>query len=314
MAQTFETLWRSARALYPSVPALVVREWAQDAYAKGCTFYEWGFLRQEAFLTTLAARSIAVSVQQGVSTVTSVGLFTATDQGRQFRIGTSPIYTIRTFTDVNTIVLDRVYQADTNATATAQILDAYAVMPSDFGRFLIVYNPYEQRVIPWWFNQDRLGIADPARSISDSGPRYLIPFKNSGETSTLGQVQYEYHPLPTAARQYPYLYFRTPERLADATTLPGLFAAHQEILKKGITCEAASYPGTAEQPNPYFNLGLYDRVKAEWETMLQKLSLRDDDQYPNQYTQVDWASLLAAGVTSNSGWLRQTDASVADYI
>jgi len=312
MPSTFENLWRTSRNLFPGVPALVVRQWAQDAYAKACSYHTWGFLRAEGFLATLASRSIAVTVAQGSTTVTSAGLFVASDEGRQFRVSTYPIYTIRTFTDVNTIVLDRAYQAaDTAVTAT--ILDAYAVMPADFGQFLQVWNPYEQRVIPWWFNQDQLAIADPARSISDSGPRYLIPYKLSGEASTLGQVMYEYHPSPSAARQYPYLYARMPEQLADTTLLPGLFLQHTEILKKGIACEAAQWPGTKDLPNPYFNLALYDRVKAEWDLLIQRLSLADDTQFPDQYMQVNWASLGGRGLTNNSTWLRQTDASVAEY-
>lgn len=313
MAQDFETLWRQARNLFPGVPVLVVRQWAQDSYERACTHHGWGFLRAEAYLTTLASRSIEVGVTQGSATVTSAALFTASDAGRQFRIGTSLVYTVRTFTDASTLVLDRVYQADTNAAATATILDAYATMPADFGRFLVIWNPYEQRTIEWSFNQERMAIADPARSISDSGPRFLVAYAPSGETSTLGQVRYEYHPYPTAARQYPYLYLRAPERLADSQLLPGLFQFNSRVLRKGIELAAAEWPGTKDLPNPYFNLGLADRLKQEWDTEIQALSLRDDDQYPEQLVQVDWSKLISLGLTQNSSWLRQTDASVADY-
>jgi hypothetical protein len=314
MAQTFENLWRTARNLFPGVPALVVREWAQDAYIDACDYYSWGFLRTEAFLTTLATRETTVGVTQGSATVTAGGTFVASDAGRQFRIGTGPIYTIRTYTDASTIVLDRTYQADTNASATGTILSAYAVMPADFGRFLMTWNPYEQRIIPWWYNQDQLGIADPARTISDSGPRFLVAYAPSGESSTLGQVRYEYHPSPTAARQYPYLYAKTPERLADATLLPGLFLSHGNILRQGVELKAASWPGTRDQPNPYFNLGLRDRLKTDFDLKLQKLSLQDDAQYPDQYQQVDWAKLMNHGVTHNTNWLRQTDATLESYV
>jgi hypothetical protein len=313
MAQTFENLWRQARNLFPGVPPFVVREWAQDAYERACSQHGWGFLRAEAYLTTLASRSVEVGVTQGSATVTSAGLFTSTDQGRQFRIGTYPVYTIRTFTDASTIVLDRTYQADTDAAATASILDAYALMPADFGRFLLIWNPYEQRTIEWSFNQDRFALADPARSISDTGPRFVVAFTPSGETSTLGRLRYEYHPYPTAARQYPYLYLRAPERLADSQVLPGLFQFNTRVLKKGVELSAAEWPGTTDLPNPYFNLSLADRLKQEWEKDLQILTLRDDDQYPEQLAQVDWARLLVGGLTHNSSWLRQTDASVADY-
>lgn len=310
MAQDFENLWRQARNLFPGVPPLVVREWAQDAYERACDEHDWGFLRTEGFFTTLASRSVEVTVTQGSATVTSVGLFVATDVGRQLRIGTYPVYTIRTFTDANTIVLDRAYQSTTGA-ATATILDAYAVMPADFGRFIVIWNPYEQRFIEFSFNQDRMAIADAARSISDSGPRFLVAYTPSAETATLGQVRYEYHPYPTAARQYPYLYFRTAERLADSQVLPPMFSTR--VLKKGIELEAAKWPGTKDLPNPYFNLGLADRLRVEWERDIQLLTLHDDDQYPEQYQQVDWATIMGRGLTHNSSWLRQTDASVSEY-
>lgn len=313
MAQTFENLWRQARNLFPGVPALVVREWAQDAYVEACDFHAWGFLRSEGVITTQASRTLDVTVTQGSTTVTSAGLFVASDQGRQFRVGTFPIYTVRTFTDVNTIVLDKVYQATGGAT-TATILDAYAVMPADFGRFLATWNPYEQRPIPWWFNLDQLTIADTARTISDAGPRFLIAYAPSQEPATFGQVRYELHPAPTSARQFTYLYKRTPERLADATLLPGLFLSHTHVLKHGITLKAAMWPGTTETPNPYFNLGLHDRLQRTFDGELQKLSLQDDDQYPDQYLQVDWARLLNAGVTHDTNWLRRTDAGLEAYV
>lgn len=314
MAQTFENLWRRARNLFPGVPALVVREWGQDAFVDACGRSRWGFLRAEAFLTTLAARNVTVTVTQGSATVTSAAGFVATDQGRQFRIGTYPVYTIRTYTDPNTIVLDRTYQAADGVSVTAQILNAYALLPADFGSFVIVYNPYEQRVIPFSLNQDQLGVADPARTISDSGPRYLVAYKPSGETSTLGQVQYEYHPYPTAARQYPYLYLKEGYRLADTDLLPGVFANRTDVLLLGVQVKAAQWPGSKDQPNPYFNLGLADRLEQQWEKQLQGLWLADDDQYPDQLTQIDWASLIQHGIVHNTSWLRQTDADVSAYL
>lgn len=314
MAQTFENLWRQARNLFPGVPPLVVREWAQDAYVDACDYWPWGFLRAEAFLTVLASRSVTVGVTQGSATVTSVGGFVASDEGRQFRIGTYPVYTIRTFTDVNTIVLDRAYQADDDADATATVLNAYAVMPADFGRFLVIWNPYEQREINFDRNQDQLTLADPARTISDTGPRFLVAHSPSGEASTLGQVRYEYHPYPTAARQYPYLYLRTPERLADTALLPGLFLSHTNVLKKGIEVKAASWPGTQQQPNPYFNAGLRADLYKEWQLAMQKVALADDAQYPQQYMQVDWSRRESGGLTQSTTTLRATDATLEAYV
>lgn len=314
MALSFENLWRQARNLFPGVPALVVRQWAQDAYGDACAYTPWAFLRNEGFLITQAARAVDVLLTQGSATVTSAGLFVASDQGRQFRVGSYPVYTIRTFTDVNTIVLDKAYVGASSVTASAQILDAYATLPDNFANFLVIWNPYEQRILPYWVNQDQLAWADPARTISDSGPRFVVAYKLSGEPSTLGQPVYEYHPYPTAARQYPYLYTREAEQMADSQLLPGVFYTRTDVLKIGIELKAARWPGTTDQPNPYFNLGNYDRISKEWDKKLQDLALADDEQFPQQFQQMDWAKLVGYGITHNTNWLRQTDADLSSFV
>ncbi len=314
MADTFEDSWRRARLHFPGVPALLVRDWVQDAYTRACEYRGggWSFLRKSGFLTTLASRSLLVTLTQGSATVTSVGLFVATDAGRQLRLGSDPVYTIASFTDVNTITLDQPYAA-TGGADTATILDAYFTTPTDFKRFLIIGDPYQQRIIPFWFNQDALGVSDPNRLVSDNGPLGLIAHGPSTAVATLGQMQYEYWPYPTSARQYPYLYYRQAERLADASTFPGVFANRSDLFKLGAQLQAAEWPGTADQKNPYYNLALADRLEKKWNYELQLLSLADDNQAPEDLLQADWAARYGGLYTPDS-YLRRSDATVLDYI
>jgi hypothetical protein len=314
MADTFEDSWRRARLRLPGVPALLVRDWVQDAYTKACEYRGggWAFLRKEASIDTLASRSLTLTFTQGSTTVTSAAAFVSTDAGRQIKVSSYPVYTIASVTDASTVVLDRNF-AETGGAQTATIFNAYFVCPSDFKRFLIIYDPYYQRVLPYWYTQDHLGYEDPARRNTDTGPRYLVSQGYSTATATLGQVRYEYWPYPTAERHYPYLYYRKAERLADATTFPGVFSNREDLFVLGARLEASLWPGTAQQKNPYFNLGLADRLERQWNDRLQELSLADDNQYGEDYMVIDWAARYGP-LTATTSLLRQTDATVNDYV
>jgi hypothetical protein len=313
-ADTFESTWRLARLSFPGVPALLVRDWVQDAFTKACRYRGggWAFLRTEASINTLARRSIAVTLTQASTTVTSAALFVASDAGRQFTASSYPIYTIASVTNASTAILDRPYAEPVTNPSTVTIFDAYFTCPSDFSRFLIIIDPYNQRVIPFWFSQDQIGVSDPARTNGDSGARYLVAQGYSTATATLGQVRYEFWPTPSAERHYPFLYYKEAVKLADADTLPGVFRTGGDLFKLGAKIEAALYPGTRDQKNPYYNLGLADRLQKDWDIQLQRLSLADDNQYPEDQMQVDFATRYGA-MSAPTSLLRSTDATLNDY-
>src|SRR5688572_24951441 len=175
MAMTYPDCTRTVRLYVPAAPLFLVREWVNVAWKQLCAARRWGFMRGELVLTIAAARTIASAVvTNGLATVTSVGLFVASDAGRQFRVGTSPTYTILTAPDANTITLDRAYGETTSAVATPQIFDGYATMPADFASFRVIADPYSQRRLAYWITEDQLNVLDPTRMASDSGPRVLV--------------------------------------------------------------------------------------------------------------------------------------------
>lgn len=311
MPDTFEDVWRRAALQLPGVDALLVRDWAQDAYLDACTRRGWSWLRKESAISTLASRTATVTFTQGSTAITSAALFVATDAGRQIRVDNLPAYTIVSVTNASAAVIDRAYAADSGA-ETATILDLYAIMPADFSRFRLVLDPYNQRPIDFTSSVDQLALADPALTSSDSGPRFLVSATFSPATATLGQVRYQLWPAPTSARQYPFLYYRKGERFSETSTLPGVFSNRADVLKLGTLVQAAGWPGTVDQKNPYYALEHQDRLARKFEDQLQKLSLEDDNQYPEDVLQVDWASRYG-GLTPSTSWLRQTDATVADY-
>ena len=314
MPSTYSDVWRLVRLYCPAAPTFLAREWVNVAYKQLTAARQWGFLRKEAALTVQAARSLAaVGVTQSSATVTSAALFVSGDAGRQFRIGTYPIYTIQTFTDASTIVLDRAYGGDSSAATTAQILDAYATLPADFGSFRLIADPYNRRRLAFWLHEDQLNVFDPIRSHSDTGPRLLAARAPSSYTPTLGRVQYEYWPAPTGARSYPYLYNTQADNLNDTDTLTGVLADASQVLVAGALAAAARWPGTPDLKNPYFNADLAQMHQAEFAAGVQKLSLADDNQYPDDLMRVEWHRWPLADLAYNDVALRASDAPVGDY-
>lgn len=314
MAENFEDVWRRARALFPAVPALVARDFCQDAYTRLCEYRGggWSFLRKEASIDILAARTLSVTFTQGSTAITSAALFVASDAGRQIKVSTYPVYTIASVTDASTAVLDRAY-SDVDGAATATILNAYFVCPADFRRFLVIYDPYYQRILPYWSTTDDLALTDPARTFSDSGPRFLVPQAYSTATATLGQTRYEFQPYPTSARHYPYLYYRAAERFADSTVLPGVLANRSDLLKLGAQVMAAQWPGTADLKNPYYSLSLARDLGKQWDLLVQQASNDDDSQYGEDLMLESWVRRYG-GLAPTTQLLRATDATVYDYI
>lgn len=308
---TFEEVWRRARLEMPAVPALLVRAWVQDAFNDLCDRWGWAFLRAEGTLVTKAARSLSITLTEGSTTITSVGLFLSTDAGRQLRLARLPVYTIISVTNANTAILDRAYTEDT-ATTSVTIYDGYATLPADFRRFLAIYDRYNQRTLPFWLSEDELAVADPGRVFSDSYPRYLVPISFSPATATLGQVRYEYWPSPTSARTYPFLYIRSAQTLVDSATLPGVLSTRGDVLRNYVLARAALWPGTTDQKNPGYSPATASVYQTAWETGVQQLTLSDDNEYSQQLMATHWTRRMG-GIAPSSTLLRQTDATTSDY-
>lgn len=311
MSQTFEDVWRRARLEIPAAPALLVRSWAQEAFSRICDSWGWAFLRSEGTLTMLASRSFTATVTNGSTSVTSAAQFATTDAGRQLRVTRLPIYTIVSVTDPNTVVLDRAYTED-NASTTVTIQDCYAILPADFRRFLQIYDRYYQRIIPFWLSEDQIAVADPARLISDQGPRYLIAQAYSPATATLGQVRYEYWPSPTSARTFPFLYIRKADTLNDSDVLPGVLSERSDLLRLYVMYRGQRWPGTVDQRNLAYDRVGSQQTLREFDAELQKLTLVDDSEYSQQLMTVDWARRMGE-VTATASILRQTDATINDF-
>lgn len=292
----------------------LVRDWVQEAYGRLIDRRGWIFATTQGQLPWADARNaVAVVTTWGSRTVTSAGLFSAADVGRQLRQGTYPVYTIVSVESANSLTLDMAYYGTVQGATTVQILNAYAVLPEDFSRFVVVVSPQNQRLVPWWATQMELDLIDPTRTSTDSYPRMLVANRTSPVPATLGQVMYEYWPYPTAQGALQYYYVQRPSELADSFRFSGVLAHRTDVLVEGALALAAQWPGTATEKNPYFNLQLATQHEGKFIDGCDQLDIRDDDQNPQSFDTIPWQKWNAWAWAYNTHLLQQTDATLADY-
>lgn len=185
-------------------------------------------------------------------------------------------------------------------TLTSDGVTPYVTLPTDFASFRTVVDQSRQVKLPFNGSLDELRCKDPSLSMTGS-PTQLLAESPSTDVSTLGQARYRVY--PNGASTLTAIYNKQGDRLSDVGTFSGVLANGAEVLVAGALAEAALWPGTGEKPNPYFNAGLAMQKQAEFKTGIQMLSLRDDEQYPDDLWD-SWPDACACGV---SGDLRQTD-------
>lgn len=308
---TFAQAWNQAFLDVPAAGALQVRQWAQNAYKRLYDSRNWSWkIKRSAFLLDTAREPAAVGVSYGSATVTSAALFVAGDQGRQFRVGTYPVYNIVTFTDASTIVLDRPYEGEDNAAAESEILSAYVTAPADLEAIQCVVDLVNQVRIGHWYTQEQLSLLDPTRTNAYSGPirgLFSSSLSPSGGQAPAGRLQWEAWPYTTTRASLPYSYFLRAADLADGDNLPGILYDRPDVIALGAKYEAAKWPGTPSMKNPYFNLALAEMLGQELAKMLTQLSIRDDDQFPQDWDTVNWSAFPLANLAPTADYLRHTD-------
>jgi hypothetical protein len=311
--QTFGDLWRLIALHVPAAPPSLVQSWCQTSYDDLIGRRHWAWLRTDALITTLASRSLTITFTQGLTAITSAALFVATDVGRQVRVGSNtPIYTIDVVTDASNATLTQRF-AETGGAQTAVIRDIYLVMPADFRSFHTVTDMTIQRPIAWWISKDRLDLFDPGRIAADTRFRVLAAAGLSTVTSLAGRVTYEAWPYPTAAGSYILQYFKRTDTLGDDDEFKGALATWTSVLQKGALAEAAKWPGTPTQRNPYFNLTLAKTLEDQFDAAAKSLDVMDDDTYLMDLVQTDLSKFGLAALSADTTLMRQSDATLADY-
>lgn len=281
MAITFEQVWHAVLAHVPSAGPLLCREWVQWAYNEYGTAWAWGDLRVESRITVNNQKTGTCTVTQGNATVAGGTLtFAATDVGRQFRLGSIPVYTIIAVNPAGgtTATLDQVY-SEAGGVVTGYVLDAYVTLPIDFERFYAILDPNNKWRIRFWLSADLVNRLDPGR-MSTSNACMVINQTYSPVPANLGQPRFELFPFQTAFRAYPMWYYKKPPILGDDDILIGQLGNRaKDILSEGALSRAALWPGTEGHKNPYFNLQLAAAHEAKFRQKIDQAEVKDDDLY-----------------------------------
>jgi hypothetical protein len=300
---TFEDVWRYVLGHCPLAGSLLAREWVQGAYNEFATARSWSDLRAESVITINDQKTGDCTVAKGSATVNGGTLtFAATDVGRQFRLGSIPLYTIIAVSVAGgtSCTLDRVY-GEASGLVIGYILDAYITVPTDFNRFYAILDPSNKWRLRWWLSADILNRLDPGR-MSTGNACMLFNQKYSPVAANAGQARFEFYPFQTSARSYPMWYMRKGAVLADDDVFIGQLANRaKDVLGEYALSRAAMWPGVEGKKNPYFNLSLAQAHEKEFERKISDLRSADDDLY---FEDVSVAEYPYAPFPWDSAWLQ----------
>jgi hypothetical protein len=305
---TMEDIWRSVRLQAPDVPPMLARKFVQDTYNLLADQRGWTWLTLETALQTVVPRTITTAiVSRGSTTVTSTAEFLSTDTDRQFRVGLGETFTL-TYVNASSATLDRAFTG-VSGTVSAVINSAYAILPTTIGRFLCLIDPIAQRRLTWTRTQDELNRMDPLRT--SAGQPVLIA---SLPYQLQGRSVYEWWPRPSQAATYPALVVTRPAPLADTDSFTGTLATRPDVLEMGALARAASWPGTSDHQNAYFNLQLSQLLMRQFADVAQQLDLRDDDVAQQSWDVEQWERRSAWEFAYDTHLIRSTDMSAGgDY-
>lgn len=287
MATTFGDLWRRVRLYVPMAPALLIQDWVTTAYQRACDERSWSFLRGEGEFRINPSKSGTVNLTQDSPTVAGAGgasglVFAASDLYRQFRYGGGPPLTIIAvnLAGNTSATLERNWQGTSATAVSATVSDIYATCPADFGHFAAVLDVAQQRLIRIFTTELELNAADPGRMALGT-PWALVNYRLSSIAATLGLVQYEWWPYTSGSGtlRYPFYYIKRPQALAEDDTFQGPLKDRPDVLVTGALAEAAEWPGTETQRNPYFNLNTAAAKRKQFEYAVGLLEVKDEETY-----------------------------------
>lgn len=288
-ANTFQEMANSLRLYVPQLPITLAEQFIRDRYRRILERRDWSAMRREAEFVLNASKSDGtVTVTRNSTTITGSGTsFASTDVGRQFKVGTSPVYTITAVASTTSATLDRVYGSTTAAGVTYSIFDGYITPPTDFLRFVLVVDPVQGWRLRHWITQDELTAMDPQRS--SFGQPYLLADRMFN-TATTPMPQYELWPYNTTARTLYYTYIKRPADLINPEDVP-IWPLRSDVIVAGALADATRWPGTAQTPNPYFARPEYWKsYELQFEDQMIELERRDEEifmtylqQYPSTY-------------------------------
>jgi len=260
---------------------MLAREWVNWAFRTIGETRRWSWLqKQSQFISTQVVTAGLVTVSTNDPVVTGVGTtWDGSETGKQFRIGLPyPIATIMSVdTGAQTLTLDIPFGGPNLTSVNYQIYSAYYTVPADFHSFISIWDPaYNWQL---WTNiqQEELNAWDSQRA--NQGTAWVVSFRDYdplAATDTPPLPRYELWPHQMSPKPYPFLYEARPVDLTDAgATLP--FYIRGDVLMEGALSQCAKWPGTSDNPNPYFNLQLAQLHEGKFYKQLFEMERQDDE-------------------------------------
>lgn len=294
---TYEVLWKTVHARVPIAGPFMAQEWIKWQFRELVERRRWSWLMKRGqLLVNNQYTTGTVSVQFNSNQVTGAGTgWTAALVGRQFRIGIlTPIYTV-TAVDVGAqvITLDDQWGGTTASAQAYQIYNAYVTVPSDFHSFISVYDPAFNWQLWWQVKQEELNAWDSQRA--STGTAYALAQMAYDTTVSPPLPRYEIWPHQLSQKPFPIVYETRPPDLGDSgASLPRYITGN--VLVEGALAQAARWPGPdKDHPNPYFNLGLAMAHQGEYEKLVRRAEVEDDNVQESdvgyeQLTKMPWAA------------------------
>lgn len=289
MPDSLESIARKIRLYVPNCPLPLAEEWVRDAFREINRRKLWSWAVAESQFTFPASYTTGtVTLTNGSASVTGSG--TSWTEGAhkslQFRKqGDSRIFTVSAVGGTTTLTLDRTWPDDTEADASYEIYQAYVTVPTDFKAFLAIRDPSDNDVRIRTKDTAWLEAHDPERD--DTGdPTYLVDLRWS---SIDNRPMYEVWPHQKAQRDLVFLYWKKYADISRTQDVP--YTVDGDILKNYALAEAADWPGTKDEPNPFFSTRRADRFRAKFEEAVADL-IRDDHEIYFRDLIQDWGAYL----------------------
>jgi hypothetical protein len=303
-ANTFLEMTRSLRLYVPQLPIPLAEQFIRDRYRRILERRDWSALRREGEFQLNAQKTAGtVAITRGSTTVTGTSTaFASTDVGRQFKAGSdAPVYTISAYTSSTSVSLDRAYGGATVTAATYRIFDGYVTAPTDFLRFISVSDPQQGCRLHHYITFDELNSMDPQRTTF--GTPYLLADRIFNSAST-PMPTYECWPYTTTAKTLYYLYMKRAADLVADDDIP-IWPLRSDVIVQGALSDAARWPGTAKEPNPYFTRpDMWKSYEMAFEDMMIELERRDQEVYMDglRYPHFDNYASMGANWMQNHVW------------
>ena len=147
---------------------------------------------------------------------------------------------------------------------------------------------------------DGVSIYWPTGETYVSGDTFIVRTEAQDQA---GLPRYEMYPHKKSEYVYPFLYETKPDDLEDENAVVPRYIRGDVLLEEALS-RAAMWPGTNDEPNPYYDLALAGRHERRAREMREELEVSDDSIYLSDLSYVQ--AMDAAPVPwGDSAWLQR---------